>query len=152
MLHTCIKALSAMPCKDPHTAIRRYGSEQAIRVTHVLAPVLKTEAARILVERFWPFYLSQRRIQITMWLKELSPSKALYDWLGDSPTIQFQFERRYRLELEANRTALIRLGRLLRQCPITLLYVNGNAQSTHATILADCILQCCGDPCAHLTL
>jgi uncharacterized protein YeaO (DUF488 family) len=149
MMGISIPGCCAAPRADRRTAVRRGTGGGTILVTHLLAPTLVKEAARILVERIWPPYPLQRQIRVTMWMKELSPSLALRDWFDRHPTFRPEFASFYRLELEANPAALDGLRTLLRRCPVTLLYAAGDVEHTHATILADCILQDRGGHCAH---
>ncbi len=149
MLGICPQNLGAASRMNRHMTIRRDAAGRTIRVTHLLAPLLATGAARILVERFWPCY-PLRQVRVTMWLKELGLSAALSEWLGRHPAFRREFDSLYRLELEANRTALDSLRSLLRRCPITLLYADGDAQHTHATILAECILKDRREPIVHI--
>ncbi|MGE0666192.1 MAG: DUF488 domain-containing protein [Sphingomonadales bacterium] len=140
MLGLYPQSFNAVPRADGRTEIRQDPAGRTIRITHLLGPVLVPGAARILVERFWPPY-PLRQVRVTMWLKELGPGLALSEWLDGYPAFRPEFSSLYRLELEANRTTLDSLRTLMRRCPITLLYVTGDAQHTHATILADYILQ-----------
>ncbi len=128
---------------------RHLARTQTICVKHLMAPASLRDGARILVERAWPLWPPTRRARVTMWLKELGPSEMLAEWFRSYPARWAQFASLYRAEMGANGAALDGLRRLMRTCPITLLYIMGDDEHTHAVLLADSILHGKGDAGAH---
>ncbi|HWW63355.1 MAG TPA: DUF488 domain-containing protein [Sphingomonadaceae bacterium] len=108
-----------------------------IRIKRVYEPPAKGDGARILVDRIWPRGLSKEKAQLTLWLKEIAPSTGLRKWFGHDPARWAEFQRRYRLELEANGAAVGELREVLKQGPATLLYGAHDEAHNQAVALAD---------------
>jgi len=113
------------------------GAMADIRIKRVYEPPAKGDGARILVDRIWPRGLSKEKAQLTLWLKEIAPSTGLRKWFGHDPARWAEFQRRYRLELEANGAAVGELREVLKQGPATLLYGAHDEAHNQAVALAD---------------
>src|SRR3972149_5376761 len=49
----------------------------AIRIKRAYDPPAPEDGVRILVDRLWPRGLTKEKLQLTAWMKEVSPSNAL---------------------------------------------------------------------------
>jgi uncharacterized protein YeaO (DUF488 family) len=61
-------------------------------------------------------------LRINAWLKEVAPSNDLRRWFEHDPAKWDEFQRRYRVELDANPNAWEPLLEACRQGKVTLLY------------------------------
>jgi uncharacterized protein YeaO (DUF488 family) len=106
-----------------------------VRIKRVYEPVEATDGRRYLVDRLWPRGISKERLDLTEWLKELAPSQELRAWYGHDPSRYREFERRYHLELGANRPLLERLLRESRSGAVTLLFASKDPERCNASVL-----------------
>ena len=95
----------------------------------------QADGARILVDRLWPRGLSKEQARIDVWVKELAPSTALRRWYGHDPQKWREFNQRYVVELEANRSRLEELLPYLRQGPVTLVFSSKELRLNNAVAL-----------------
>lgn len=93
---------------------------------------------RILVDRLWPRGMRKERAALDMWMKDIALSSELRRWFGHDPERFDDFARRYRSELDVNKTAVEELARLLlEQRTVTLLYAAKSPIYNHAVVLRD---------------
>lgn len=88
------------------------------------------------MDRLWPRGVGKDAARLTVWLKEIAPSSALRTWFGHEPDRWEEFRRRYRLELDANKSVK-ELRDLLAQGPVTLLYGAHDEIHNQAVVLAE---------------
>lgn len=101
-----------------------------------------TDGARFLVDRLWPRGVTEERVALDGWLKELAPSDELRQWYGDDPTRWEEFRRCYRAELQSQRPKVETLRRLATGKRVTLLHsspdpVRNGAQVLKSIVEAD---------------
>jgi uncharacterized protein YeaO (DUF488 family) len=108
-----------------------------IRVKRIYDPPDQTDGARVLVDRLWPRGVRRERAELTLWLKEISPSAELRRWFGHDPARFAEFSRRYRAELAANKDAISRLDDLIAAGPVSLLYAANDEEHNQARVLSD---------------
>lgn len=90
----------------------------------------------MLVDRIWPRGVRRDEAALTLWLKQIAPSTALWKWFGHDPARWTEFGKRYRQELDAN-TAVGELRALIDKGAVTLLYAARDEAHNHALALAD---------------
>ena len=93
------------------------------------------DGSRYLVDRFWPRALKKKDLHISAWLKEVAPSNDLRRWFEHDPAKWDEFQRRYREELDANRTAWEPLLEACRRGNVTLLYAARDTKHNNAIVL-----------------
>lgn len=106
-----------------------------IRVKRVYEPPAKADGTRLLVERLWPRGMKKESLRLDGWLREVSPSPALRKWYAHQPERWPEFQRRYRLELDANPAAWQPIHDLARNGPVTLLFSARDAERNSAALL-----------------
>lgn len=108
----------------------------AVKLKRVYLKPEKSDGCRVLVDRLWPRGLSKRKAKVDHWLRDLAPSTALRRWYGHEPERWPEFKRRYRLELESEKTALRELKTLLKgHRTVTLLFSSREQQLNNAAAL-----------------
>jgi uncharacterized protein YeaO (DUF488 family) len=110
-----------------------------LRLKRVYAPPAAVDGVRVLVDRLWPRGLSRERVQIDLWLKELSPSDALRRRFHGDPNGWDAFKTAYYAELEqpeAQSAAQDLLDRLTRE-PVTLLFAARDETRNNAVALKE---------------
>ena len=93
-----------------------------IRVKRVYEAPSPDDGTRVLVDRLWPRGLAKDKAGVDLWLKELAPSTELRKWFNHEPEKWAEFRQRYRQELALQPAALERLGQLIDDGPVTLLF------------------------------
>lgn len=93
------------------------------------------DCARILVDRLRPRGLTRDAAGLTLWLKDIAPSRELRQWFGREPQKWAEFQRRYRAEPDLNPAAVGQLC-ALRQGPAMLLYGAKDVSHNQAVALA----------------
>jgi uncharacterized protein YeaO (DUF488 family) len=111
------------------------GQALDLGLKRVYDPPEKEDGARVLVDRLWPRGLRKEKAHLTLWLKDLAPSGELRQWFGHDPERFAEFSRRYRLELDANQGALVRIGELLKLGRVTILYSAHDTVHNQAQVL-----------------
>ncbi len=96
----------------------------------------ENDGTRVLVDRLWPRGLRKEKAELTLWLKEVAPSRELRAWFGHDPARWIEFGRRYRAELRRNDETVRQLDDFLKRGPVTLLYAARDTAHNHALILA----------------
>ena len=93
-----------------------------IRVKRVYEAPSPDDGTRVLVDRLWPRGLAKDKARVDLWLKEAAPSTELRKWFNHEPEKWAEFRQRYRQELALQPAALERLGQLIDDGPVTLLF------------------------------
>lgn len=104
------------------------------RIYEVSSP---DDGYRVLVDRVWPRGMTKEKADIDLWAKDIAPSAHLRKWFCHDPAKWNDFQKKYREELEGNRSALKDLitkakakgGRL------TLLYGAKDEEHNQAVVL-----------------
>ena len=110
-----------------------------VRVRRAYDEPVRTDGARVLVDRIWPRGLSKERADLDEWCKPVAPSTTLRKWYGHDPDRLEEFGRRYRAELEEpeRAEALRHLRDLATHGTLTLLTATKHADISEAVVLAD---------------
>ena len=106
-----------------------------IRIKRVYDPPAKEDGARFLVDRLWPRGMKKEAVHVAAWYKEVAPSNELRRWFSHDPDRWKEFQRRYRVELTANRIALQSLLEAAEQGDVTLLYSAHDTEHNNAQVL-----------------
>jgi uncharacterized protein YeaO (DUF488 family) len=114
-------------------------SKHEVRVRRAYDEPVRTDGARVLVDRIWPRGLSKERADLDEWCKPVAPSTTLRKWYGHDPERFEEFGRRYRAELEEpeRAEALRHLRDLATHGTLTLLTATKHADISEAVVLAD---------------
>lgn len=94
-----------------------------------------SDGARYFVERLWPRGMKKENLIMDAWLKDVAPSEELRRWFGHDPAKWEEFQRRYRIELEANSKAWMPLLYASRDGNVTLLYSARDTEHNNAVVL-----------------
>src|SRR5512132_2119952 len=60
---------------------------------------IRSDGARVLVDRLWPRGMTKQSAQLTAWLKDLAPSNELRQWYHARPSQWLAFRKKYLQEL-----------------------------------------------------
>ena len=93
-----------------------------IRIKRVYEAPSPDDGTRVLVDRLWPRGLTKDKARVDLWLKEAAPSTELRKWFNHEPAKWAEFQQRYRQELALQPAAIERLGELIDNGPVTLLF------------------------------
>jgi uncharacterized protein YeaO (DUF488 family) len=93
-----------------------------IRIKRVYDMPGKADGTRVLVDRLWPRGLSKEKAAVTLWLKEIAPSKELREWatiqrVGLSSAVATATN-----ELARNDASVAQLVNVSKLGPMTLVY------------------------------
>ncbi|HEU5402651.1 MAG TPA: DUF488 family protein, partial [Terriglobales bacterium] len=111
-----------------------------ISIKRVYDPPLRSDGARVLVDRLWPRGISKDAAKLTAWLKDLAPSDDLRKWYHASPSQWLAFRKKYLEELRAPEAsaALEELYGLTESSKrVTLLFASRNLDNNNATVLKE---------------
>lgn len=95
------------------------------------------DGLRVLIDRLWPRGITRERAAVDVWARELAPSEELRRWYGHAPERFDEFDRRYRVELEAHRGRLAELRRLARSNRVTIVFGARDVEHSNAAVLTD---------------
>lgn len=93
------------------------------------------DGTRFLVERLWPRGIKKENLPMEAWLKDVAPSDALRRSFGHDPAKWEEFQRRYRVELDANAEAWRPILDAARRGKVTLLYSARDTENNNAVAL-----------------
>ena len=94
-----------------------------ILTKRVYEPWSEDDGFRVLVDRLWPRGIAKDKGRIDLWYKEIAPSHELRRWFHHETANWPEFQRRYRLELEAMPETVAAFSALLAgKEKVTLLY------------------------------
>jgi len=106
------------------------------QVKRVYEAAAKEDGYRVLVDRLWPRGLTKAKAHVDLWLKEVAPSTALRKWFGHEPEKWQEFQRRYRVEINAQPQAIAALRNLEKEHKkVTLLYGAKSEERNQAVAL-----------------
>jgi uncharacterized protein YeaO (DUF488 family) len=108
-----------------------------VKLKRVYEPVLRTDGTRFLVERLWPRGLSNARLHLTAWLKDVGPSTELRQWFNHDPLKWSQFRTRYFRELDAQPESWRPILTAARRGIVTLLYSSHDEEHNNAVALKE---------------
>ncbi len=103
----------------------------------IYEPVSEADGQRVLIDRLWPRGISKDKAAIALWLKEVTPSTALRQWLHSEPEGLGEFARRYRLELDQQPEAVQQLLDMARTGPVTLISAVKDFDRSHVRVLLE---------------
>lgn len=106
-----------------------------IQIKRVYDPAAKADGLRFLVERLWPRGIKKEALEMKAWLKEVAPSGALRTWFSHDPKKWEEFQRRYRVELDAHPEAWQPILDASRRSAVTLLYSSRDTEHNNAVAL-----------------
>jgi uncharacterized protein YeaO (DUF488 family) len=109
-----------------------------VKVRRAYDQPLRTDGARVLVDRIWPRGLSKEKAHFDEWCKPVAPSTELRKWYAHDPERFEEFTRRYRAELEdpERAEALRHLRELADRGPLTLLTATKHSDISEAAVLS----------------
>ncbi len=96
------------------------------------------DGKRILVDRLWPRGVKRSTANLDLWLKEVAPSNELRKWFNHEPEKWEEFKKRYKKELEENRS-LDQLLSIVKESDVTLVYAAKDMEHNDAVVLKDVI-------------
>jgi uncharacterized protein YeaO (DUF488 family) len=106
-------------------------------VKRAYEPPAPGDGRRILVERLWPRGMKKEALAADAWAKEVAPSTELRQWFGHEVGRWEEFRRRYRAELDSNRSAWEPILDAAARAPVTLLYSAHDTLHNSAVVLRD---------------
>src|SRR6516165_3496678 len=106
-----------------------------IKLKRVYDSAASTDGKRFLVERLWPRGVKKADLKMDAWVKEVAPSPALRQWFSHDPGNWKEFQRRYFVELKANREAIEPILEAVRDGSVTLLYSSHDQEHNNAVAL-----------------
>jgi len=107
-----------------------------LRLKRAYEPQSRGDGRRVLVDRLWPRGVSKERLAIDDWMKELAPSAGLRRWFAHDPAKWVEFQRLYKLELEARMDLVDRLAGYALGGRVTLLFAARDQIHNDAVVLA----------------
>jgi len=112
----------------------------AVSLKRIYDPPLRTDGARVLVDRLWPRGIRKDAAKLTAWLKDLAPSDDLRKWYHARPSQWLAFRKKYLEELRAPEAsaALEQLYELAEDKDrVTILFASRNVDKNNATVLKE---------------
>lgn len=108
-----------------------------LKLKRAYDPVSRADGTRLLVERLWPRGFSKAKLQVDVWLKDVSPSTELRQWFSHDPQKWARFRTRYFRELDSHPQAWRPIVSAARRGTVTLVYSSRDAQHNNAVALMD---------------
>ncbi len=108
-----------------------------VQLKRVYDPVSRADGTRFLVERLWPRGLSQERVHLASWLKEVGPSTELRQWFNHDPLKWSQFRTRYFRELDSRPESWQPILTAARRGMVTLVYSSHDEEHNNAVALKE---------------
>lgn len=112
----------------------------AVAVKRVYDKAVRSDGARVLVDRLWPRGIKKEAAALDAWLKSLAPSNGLRQWFHANPDQWGTFRKRYMMELSGGEAAgaLEELYRLAYgRSKVTLLFGSKNTERNNAVVLKE---------------
>ena len=97
----------------------------------------EADGQRILVERLWPRGLTKEKAHVNLWMKDVAPSTQLRQWFDHDPAKWTEFQKRYRVELEANGEQVTQLKKEIGKRRTSLVYGAKDEQHNAALVLLE---------------
>jgi uncharacterized protein YeaO (DUF488 family) len=112
----------------------------AVAVKRVYEKAVRSDGARVLVDRLWPRGIKKDAAAVDAWLKSLAPSNGLRQWFHAHPDQWATFRKRYMEELSGSEAAgaleeLYRLAHKRRK--VTLLFASKDRDRNNAVVLKE---------------
>lgn len=95
------------------------------------------DGKRILVERLWPRGLKKENAKVDEWLTDVAPSAELRKWYCHDPAKWVEFKKRYWVELEKQKDAVLKLSEELRGQRVTFLFGSKEEKLNSAVALRE---------------
>ena len=73
-----------------------------ITISRIYNETSKSKGYRILVDRLWPRGITNEKLKLDKWMKEIAPTNELRKWYLHDPEKWDEFKRRYFKELDKN--------------------------------------------------
>jgi uncharacterized protein YeaO (DUF488 family) len=108
-----------------------------IKIKRTYEPPARGDGRRILVERLWPRGMKKEALKADAWMKEVAPTTELRQWFSHEVERWEEFRRRYRKELDSNRSAWTPILGAATQGTVTLLYSAHDTLHNGAIVLRD---------------
>lgn len=112
----------------------------AVSVKRVYEKPVRTDGARVLVDRLWPRGLTKAAASLDAWLKNLAPSDELRKWYHARPEAWQAFRKKYLKELSRPEAAddLNQLYSLAnKRSRLTLVFASTNTERNNAVVLKE---------------
>ncbi|MCL5795580.1 MAG: DUF488 family protein [Patescibacteria group bacterium] len=107
-----------------------------MKLKRVYEKVEENDGFRILLDRLWPRGVSKEKAKLDLWLKEIAPSTELRKWFGHDPNKWTEFQKKYKLEIMANKEAFDQLKEIAKKIKnITLLYAARDDKHNEAIVI-----------------
>ena len=107
-----------------------------VRLKRAYDPASASDGYRVLIDRLWPRGITREHARLDEWARELAPSAELRRWFGHDPTRFAEFDRRYSVELAAQKGKLRELRMRAREGTLTLVYGARDTEHNDAVVLA----------------
>jgi len=107
-----------------------------VRLKRAYDPASASDGYRVLIDRLWPRGITREHARLDEWARELAPSAELRRWFGHDPTRFAEFDRRYNVELAAQKGKLRELRKRAREGTLTLVYGARDTEHNDAVVLA----------------
>lgn len=108
-----------------------------IKIKRTYEPPAREDGRRILVERLWPRGMKKEALEADAWMKDVAPTTELRQWFSHEVERWEEFRRRYRKELDSNRSAWDPLLDAATHGTVTLLYSAHDTLHNGAIVLRD---------------
>jgi uncharacterized protein YeaO (DUF488 family) len=108
-----------------------------IKIKRTYEPPARGDGRRILVERLWPRGMRKEALKVDAWMKEVAPTTELRQWFSHEVERWEEFRRRYRKELNSNRSAWTPILGAATHGTVTLLYSAHDTLHNGAIVLRD---------------
>jgi uncharacterized protein YeaO (DUF488 family) len=99
------------------------------------------DGLRVLVDRLWPRGISKEKAALDLWLKDLTPSNGLRQWVHADPSLWPEFRQRYFAELAVQPEAVALIRQAASKGPVTLLTAARDEAQNHVLVLREYLLQ-----------
>jgi uncharacterized protein YeaO (DUF488 family) len=108
-----------------------------IKTKRAYDPPNADDGPRFLVDRLWPRGVKKEALELTGWLKEISPSDALRREFHHEAGKWDEFRRRYFEELDARQDDLKPIAEAARRGAVTLVYAARDEEHNNAVALKE---------------
>jgi len=112
-----------------------------LSIKRVYEPPSPEDGCRLLAERLWPRGLRKDSARLDGWMREAAPSTPLRQWFSHQVPRWEEFQRRYRLELEANRDAWQPILDAAAKGRVTLLFSSRDTEHNNVVALRAFLLE-----------
>lgn len=97
----------------------------------------EADGLRVLVDRLWPRGITKEKAVVHLWLKDVTPSSELRQWIHHDPTQWDEFRRRYFAELDQHPDAVQQLRDAAGEQTVTLLSAVKDLARSHVSVLLE---------------